>query len=271
MRRLVISLVSCALVLALAAPAAAATRTDTVYLAMGDSLAWGDGASVPAHTSYVPRLAGYFQGAAHAGADELVNVGVRGETTASFISAGQLTEALAVINDPETDVRVLTLSIGGNDMQDLLKGPPCLPDPTTPECQALVANTMVTAGTNLGYILTQLHTALAAEDQASEPVFVLTLFNPLGGSGLPLEPVFDGALLGSDLALDCANLPGYGFDDVIGCTAAAFHDPVVDGYDLFGDNGFWLTHASEGTFNFHPTDDGYALIAWGHRQVERGL
>ena len=80
--------IALALVLLLAAPAAAAEPA-TRYLAVGDSLAVGDGASDPATTGYVPRMADYFAGAAHGGAKAAVNLAVGGETTGSFI-AGQI-------------------------------------------------------------------------------------------------------------------------------------------------------------------------------------
>src|SRR5512140_1922266 len=141
MRRAMILLASVGLTVALAAPVAAASPTHTLYIALGDSLAWGDGASVPAHTGYVPRLAGYFQGASHGGADELVNLAVRGDTTGDLI-AGQLGQAVALIADPDTDTRVATISIGGNDLLDLINDPTdaCLNPAKMAECRLLMGN-----------------------------------------------------------------------------------------------------------------------------------
>jgi len=65
--RPIISLVAAALAITLAAPVSAASPR-TVYLAIGDSLAWGDGASIPTETAYVPLMADYFAGAVHGGA-----------------------------------------------------------------------------------------------------------------------------------------------------------------------------------------------------------
>ena len=54
-----------ALAVGLMASPVAAAESETVYLALGDSLAWGDGASDPATTAYVPLLADYFAGTAN--------------------------------------------------------------------------------------------------------------------------------------------------------------------------------------------------------------
>ena len=65
---------------AFSGPVAAAGTEETLYIALGDLLAWGDGASVPERNGYVPRLAGYFSGAKNGGADRLINLAVRGAT-----------------------------------------------------------------------------------------------------------------------------------------------------------------------------------------------
>jgi lysophospholipase L1-like esterase len=271
MPRLVSALASLALLMTLAVPAAARDAAPTVYLALGDSLAWGDGASVPAHTGYVPRLAGYFTGASHGGADELVNLAIRGETTGSFLGS-QLSDALAVIGDPDTDVRVVTLSIGGNDLLDLIneETDECVVNFPGLACQAAIQAAFAGVATNLPAILYQLHAALAA-DPGDEKVFVLTLYNPFGGTGFFLEQPVDIGLLGMDLTVDCGangTLANVGLNDIVACTALGFGDIVVATYDLFDDNGLTLTHIGEG-FNIHPNDDGYALIAQAHRAADR--
>ena len=69
---------------------------DEVYLALGDSLVFGMGASDPATTAYVPLFHQFLV----AEEDEdvvLNNLGVPGETSTSFINVGQLAAALAQI------------------------------------------------------------------------------------------------------------------------------------------------------------------------------
>src|SRR5215204_2679 len=118
---------------------ASAPKDERVYLALGDSLAVGSGATRPDRVGYVPHLAEFFRGAAHGGATSTVTVALPGATSASFISSGRLAQAVAAI-DAGSDVVVVTLDIGGNDLLGLLApGQPCAVDLATPTCQAAIA------------------------------------------------------------------------------------------------------------------------------------
>ncbi len=250
---------------------AAASPPDTLYIALGDSLAWGDGASVPDQTGYVPLLADYFQGARHGGADRLVNLAVRGATTGSLI-ATQLPDAIALIADPTTDTRVITISIGGNDLLDLINDPsdPCLSDGTSPTCQAQIWSAMTGVQANLPTILGSLQAALAG-DPGTEKIFMLLLYNPFDGTGNPLTPFVAQGLRGADGVVDCAadaNPVNVGLDDLQGCIALVFGAIPVDSYPLFAGRALELTHMGEG-FNVHPNDEGYEVIAKAHRVADR--
>lgn len=264
MRRAMILLASVGLTVALAAPVAAAGPTHTLYIALGDSLAWGDGASVPAHTGYVPRLAGYFQGASHGGADELVNLAVRGDTTGDLI-AGQLGPAVALIADPDTDTRVVTISIGGNDLLDLINDPTdaCLNPARMAECQLLMGSALAGVAANMPVIMGTLQAALA-NDPGDEKVFVLLPYG-LGGAGLPIEALIDLGLRGAVPGAGCGD---YGLDDILACVTAATGGIVVDAYPLFAGRTLELTHMGE-EFNVHPNDEGYEVIAKAHRVADR--
>jgi len=272
--RPIISLVAAAMAITLAAPVSAASPR-TVYLAIGDSLAWGDGASIPTETAYVPLMADYFAGAVHGGAKDAVNVAVRGETTSSYLS-GQIGSALAVVGDPTTDVSSVTISLGGNDLLDLLNEPTdeCVINPASPTCQALLAGALTTVAANYPVIMYTLASALAA-DPGQETVYVLTLYNPFGGTGHPFEVPVDFALLGTDLTVDCAAIQTdpakAGLDDIVACTSMAFGAVVIDGYQVIGDNALALTHIGDPGFNIHPNDDGYALIAKAHRAAASAI
>lgn len=259
-----------ALSVAQAAPAAAAT-TPTLYLALGDSLAVGDGASVPSATGYVGLLVDYYAGSAHGDAKAMQNLAVGGETTDSFL-AGQAAGAVATILDPSTDVTVVTLSIGGNDLLNLLNDPgdPCVVNPGSIECQGLLAAALGGVAANYPTVMGTLSWALA-QDPGTERVFVLTLYNPFGGTGSPYEVPIDYALLGADLAVDCTaaqiNPLAAGLNDIVACTSSAFGATVVDGYAAIGDNALALTHIGDPGFNIHLNDDGYAVIAKAHRRA----
>ena len=269
-RRARVALATAWVAAAFALPVRAA-EAPTRYLAVGDSLAWGDGASVPTQTAYVPLIADYFAGAAHGGAKSSSNLAVRGETTASFI-AGQLPAAMTAIGDPTTDVRMVTVSIGGNDLLDLLNEPtdPCVIDAASLTCRFLVGTALGGVAANYPVILGGLAQALAA-DPGMEQVYVMTLYNPFGGTGSPFETAVDGGLLGSDQRIDCAALSvdptAAGLNDIIACTTLALGMTVVDSYPVIGDNALALTHIGEPGFNIHPNDLGYEALAKAHRAV----
>jgi lysophospholipase L1-like esterase len=257
------------LVMALPSRLAAASSTPTRYVALGDSLAWGDGASDPQTTGYVALLADYFAGMPHGGAKQLANLSVRGETTASFLD-GQLAAAMAAIGDPTTDTRVVTLSLGGNDVGALLNDPSdiCLADPAGAECRTLVAAALQGAADRFPVVVGSVMAALAA-DEGDERVFLMTVFNPFGGVGGPYEEAIDAVLLGVDLRIDCAaaatDPTSAGLNDIIACTGAALGATVVDAYPVIGDDALALTHIGEGTLDTHPNDMGYELLAKAHR------
>ena len=265
--RLILVVAWAAAALAMATPAAAAAPGPTVYVALGDSLAWGDGASVPAQTGYTALLADYFAGIPHGGAKSWTNLAVRGETTSSFLG-GQVASAVAAIGDPSTDVRVVTISLGGNDVGALLNDPSdlCLQNPMSAECQALVVAALQGAAQNYPFVLGSIAAALDG-DAGAEQVYVMTVYNPFGGLGAPYEEVVDAVLLGTDLAIDCqpTDPSGFGLNDVIACTAMHFGMTVVDAHPVIGDDALMLTHIGEGTLDTHPTDEGHRLLAKAHR------
>jgi lysophospholipase L1-like esterase len=241
--------------------AAAASPATRVYIALGDSLAYGIGASDRTRTAYVPLLFPYFQQPRAENVRVLHNLSRPGETSDSFIAGGQLALAVAAIADPTTDTRVVTLDIGGNDLLFLISGPPCQSDPGGALCQALVAEQLRKFAINYAVILEALSSALE-RDPGKETLFVMTYYNPYGGTGHPYEPFADGVLLGSDLAIDCsapAGDPRAGLNDLIACIGAASGAVVADVYPAFGDRALELTHIARG--DVHPNDAGHALIA----------
>src|SRR5262245_24386466 len=86
----------------LAAPFAQEPPTG-VYLALGDSLAAGVGATRPTESGYVSQLFTALQ-ANGDGITELDNLAISGETTTSILDHGQLDRAMAAIADPANDV-----------------------------------------------------------------------------------------------------------------------------------------------------------------------
>ncbi len=232
-----------ALVLGLApvAGALADKPPAATYLALGDSLAVGVGA-FPDHQQdqfgYVGRFDRWFKDTRD-GPHGLVNVAVSGERSAGFIDT-QLPQALAAIN-AESDVQVVTLDIGGNDLRDLLAGPCAPPTPDMAECLPAAQQTVGVLAYRHGVALQSLQVALAA-DPGDETILVMGLYNPYKGSGTPFEGLVDTVLAG--------------YNGAVSQVASAYGARFVNVYPLFDPAAPLL--ADDG---YHANNDGYAAIA----------
>lgn len=256
-RKLAALIMATALMFVVALPATptAAVQDDNVYLALGDSLAEGSGATDPTQTAYVPHLYGFFRGESHGGARTLTNLGVGGETSSSFITGGQLQAALYTI--ATRDVSVVTFDIGPNDLLGLMSGP--CQDPNDPGCMPAVQAAMAVFAQNYAQSVATLDYALSQEP-GNPPLIVMTHYNPWSGTGSVYEGVVDLVLVGNDGELNCSNPAGWGMNDLIACLGAQYGaDAVADVYPRFVGKGLDLTHIAAG--DFHPNNAGYAQIA----------
>ncbi len=89
-----------------------------VYIALGDSIAYGIGSSLPERRSY-PVIVRDLLTASTGGSVSLVNLGVPGETAASFMTGGQLDAFIherEVFDQAGIGVDVVSLTLGGNEM-----------------------------------------------------------------------------------------------------------------------------------------------------------
>jgi lysophospholipase L1-like esterase len=270
---LVLALISPVVPVAVAQATPTAPGPPPVYLALGDSYAAGVGASdfVPPRSTrlgYVPRFAEFLRGAAHGGVRTTVNLTVPGETTASFLApGGKWAAAQAAIADPTTDVRVVTLTLGGNDLLYLLgPGQPCeagVADPQSPACRAAIQAALAAFPGTYTHVLAALSGALAAEDAAPEQVIVTTYPNPFSGTpDLAFAAAVDTALLGKDLTIDCSALAkplNAGLNDLVACISRQVGATVADVNPAFAGKGPALTHIKD--LDVHPNNAGYAQIA----------
>jgi lysophospholipase L1-like esterase len=169
-----------------------------VYLALGDSLSEGIGASDSEETSFVALVH-----EALGGDVELMNLGVAGDTSEDLIDR-QLDRAIEEITTRNSDtdlannVTVVTLEIGGNDLLEIffdLVLPGTCPNVedglNNPECVQQVRETLDTYGPNLNEILTRLR-----EADPDVPIFLLTLYNPFSGGVAMLDELVELALEG---------------------------------------------------------------------------
>lgn len=230
-----------------------------VYIALGDSLAVGDGASDPSSTAYVPQFHEYLRQALGTPDLALVNLGHGGDTSADLIEHGHLTEAVSEIRardfdeSPDNDVQVVTLDIGGNDLLDLfltLVITGTCPDLQTslakPECVGGLQNALDGLQENFDQALDEL-------GQADPDLTILTadLYNPFSGSGLAFEDVAEWALEGRE-----GSPVEEGLNDIIRSVAGEHGVPVADWYSAFEGKSVEFIAPDQ----IHANDAGYKAM-----------
>jgi lysophospholipase L1-like esterase len=240
------------LFLALLAPAAPAGAKETpAYIAIGDSLAYGVGASEPAAGGYVART---FEGLHKSDRYndrglELLNLGVPGATSSDLLlPGGQLERAIAEVRERQEDtssaddnVEIITVDIGGNDVLALATDDSaCLIDPLASDCQELYGQMLVELEDNLTRVLQGLR-----EAAPNATIVVVDLYSPLSGRGGGADLVADYAVSGiNEVTQRIAS------DEDLNVRLASVAP-------LFAGRAVTLV-ASDG---IHPNDEGHALMA----------
>ena len=155
-----------AVLLPLALAVGCASEPSVTYVSLGDSLAVGVGASDPQERGYVPLYREFLE--RETGREvRLVQLGLSGETSESFVNGpdSQLVRAEAALR--ESPGGTVTLSIGGNDLLRTSDG-------TEAEREAA----LVRYAENLNLILRTLKDA----SELPSSITVLALYNPAPGS-----------------------------------------------------------------------------------------
>lgn len=257
MRRALTAALTCVLLLAggslpIAATAAeppARDRALGVHLALGDSVAAGVGA--PPGQGYVPLLSRELR-------DEsglrlgLVDLSVSGATTTTLIES-QLPDAVDLLSsrsadrNERNDVRVVTITIGGNDVFGPVVAA-CVPTPG-PACGSTVAERLQLVASNLSTILFQLRAAGGPE---------VTIVTTAYYNSLPACVLAPFAALG-DVVLEGGSLPGLpalpgGLNDVTRSVTGSYGGLVADAYGRVG-------AADLVPDCLHPNASGHRIIA----------
>jgi len=195
------------------------------YVSLGDSLAVGVGASDPRQKGYAPLYRDLLE--ERTGREvRLIQLGISGETTESFIHApeSQLVRAEAALR--ENPGAVVTLSIGANDLLREADG-------TDAEREAALAR----YAENLDHIL---RTLKNASDPAPQ-ITVLAIYNPAPGS---FTDEWAGRLNGEVRAAAERN----------GARVAAADQ-------AFRNHEAEYSHYDQYSRDIHPTDRGYEALA----------
>jgi len=221
------------------------------YIAMGDSIAFGVGATNPSTMGYVGltfealRTSERYRDRGLT----LVNLSVPGNTSADLlIPAGQLESAIAEIERRQGDataaddnVEIITVNIGGNDLLSLLDpDSPCFTDAGADPCIEHFGEVLSGLQRNLEEVLQSLRDAAP-----SASIIVLDLYNPYSGTQDPREVIAD-----------------LGVGQVNGVVAAAAANPdlkieTASVFQLFqGRGNQWI--AADG---LHPNAAGHSVIA----------
>lgn len=224
-----------------AGPTGAAAAIPPTLLVLGDSVAFGTGASSPDTTGYAALVAGRL-------GLTVDNVAVPGATSTTLVSA-QLPTAVQTLRARGDRVRLVTLTIGGNDAFGTVTQV-CTPNPAAAECISSVRAAIDGFGQRLGTVLAALRGAAPAV-----PIAVTAYYNPLPGCDLASYAPLAGVVLEGGPQLPT------GLNDAIRRQAKAHNATVVETADtvrqpeLAGDC-------------LHPNDAGHAAIA---RAVEAAV
>jgi lysophospholipase L1-like esterase len=253
---------------AVALGAASAGRSATadsdhpVYLALGDSVAAGVGASRPATTGYVPQLHERLRVGLDCGGDgdcdalELRSLAVSGSTTWGLM-AQQLPKALVELTTrnrdgrPGNDVRVVTVTIGGNDVFHPVVAA-CRGRLESSICQRTIDAQLTQVAVNLRVTLRALYLAGGADTTLA----VMTYYSPLGScvladlDGLATAVLEGGSVGGSGLSVEG------GLNELIRAAAEHTGAVTVDTYGLLD-----TEELVGGRDCLHPNDRGHAVIA----------
>ncbi len=240
-----------------AAYAGPQTPATSWYLALGDSIAAGyqPGLGDDPSGGYAGRVLTALN--SPSGKTQLRNLGCGRETSTTFVQGGQcayeqgsqLAQAVVFLRSHSTTTRLVTLTVGGQDVI------PCL---SAADPQGCVSTQLTTLATNLGRALSQLHAA------APTARIVVTNY---------YDPYLAAWFTSPDLASLSLNLLS-ALNSSIGAVTTASGDDIADVASAFQTNNATLVNGIPlnvltvcqltwmcSQNDDHPNDAGYTVIA----------
>lgn len=237
-----------------ASPSLEPTGSQPLYLALGDSLSAGIGASDEQSRGWVGLVSAALPGW------DLLNLGVPGDDSGELLYGRPLAEGLREINLRATDavpgneVGVITLEIGGNDLLDIyfdlvVPGdcPSVIEALQSEVCVNALRNALTDYRLNLDETLRQL-----IEAAPGTPIFLMTLYNPFSGDGTVIDEVGVLALEGQE----GTPFPE-GLNDIMRAAGTAAGVTLVEWYEPFLGKRFEYISGDI----IHPNDTGHAVMA----------
>ena len=226
-----------------------------LYIALGDSLSYGVSASDRFTTAFVPLVA-----ASLPAGTGLLNLGHSGDDSEEIVRHGHLDQAIAEItsrngdSDPDNDVVLVTLEIGGNDLLDLFFDyvvpgtcPTLVESLQRPECIRILGDTLDNFAPNLELVMDRLR-----EADPDLNIVLMTLYNPFSAK---IE-VFDPFGILSLEGMPDTPFPE-GINDFVRAQAAASGAKLADVYPEFVGKGPEYISMDV----IHPNDTGYRVMA----------
>lgn len=237
-----------------ATPTARPTGPRPLYMALGDSLSVGVGASDEPGRGWVGLV-----GAALPEWD-LSNLGVSGDDSRELLFGGPLDEALRLIalraadDQIGNEVGAITLEIGGNDLLDIFFGlvipgdcPSVVEALQREACVQALESTLTAYRSNLTQTLERL-----IEAAPDTPIFLMTIYNPFSGGSSVLDEMGVLSLEGQE----GTEFP-QGLNDIIREAGEEAGVSVVEWYELFlGKQSEYIAQDL-----IHPNDVGHAVMA----------
>ena len=224
---------------------------DGVYIAIGDSVTFGIGASQPRRDGF-PAVLGNLLANGDPPISETRVFAVPGQTATGFLEA-RLDDVLVAIEELGDRVELLTIGLGANELLRIRREPTCVADPVGVACASAVMAATTEAAGALDAVVASVQRALNASGSDAR-ILLLAYYNP------DVEPIAVATVVGADGIVACDPDDGApGLNDRIACVADARGVELVDLYAAFLGREDELTRFGVG--DVHPNQAGHAVIA----------